>query len=135
MAAVPSLTFATWTDDAIQAFGPVCQVNPWGSIESLGELLHGAHLVAYSHNDQEALIALRREQYGAGVRVHLQAMVSTGAAPLQARQLMDSVEALAVAWHGDVLTMVSQHPKIAATAKRWGGHISGAVICKHLRTH
>lgn len=133
VAAVPSLTPTAWTPEAVHAFGPVCQVNPWGPLESTAELLDGAFLYAYEHDDQAALVALQRTVYAGGVQVHLQAMVGQGRVPVQARQVMGAVEHMARRLGADVLTLVSQHPAIAASAPRWGGQISGAVIRKILK--
>jgi hypothetical protein len=125
-----------WTLEAVNAFEPVCAVNPFGVLQSASELVEGSYLFEYQHGDQVALIALNRDVFSGGIRVHLQALVNlTPDLPLQYRHTMQAVENTARIWGADILTLCTQHAAMTAAAPRWGGEISGAIITKILRTH
>jgi hypothetical protein len=113
----------------------VVEVNPWGPLASLPEIMNGSTLYHYQQGEQEALVALLRTVYSGGVEVNLQAMVGQGRVPVQVRQVMGAVENMALKLGADVLTLSSQHTAVARSAPRWGGHISGAVIRKFLKAH
>jgi hypothetical protein len=121
------------TAEAVLAFAPVCQVNPYGAVQSPAELVAGCYLFEYAHHDQAALVALSFGLFSGGNRVHINALQSMNpAAPIQMRQVMAAIESTAFAMGADVLTLSTQHKAIAAGAARWGGHISGAVVAKYL---
>lgn len=133
MVPVQTLKNTDWTKDAINAFAPVCDVNPFGAIQSPGELVHGCYLFEYQHGKQAALVALQRDQFSGGCRVHVQAVQTLDPRQhLQTRQIMAAIEKTAFSMGADVLTMATQHKAIAAGASRWGGHISGVVLSKTL---
>lgn len=111
----------------------MCDVNPFGAIQSPGELVNGCYLFEYSHGHQAAFVALQRDQFSGGCRVHVQALQTINPAhPIQMRHIMAAIEQTAFAMGADVLTLATQHKAIAAGAARWGGHISGAVLSKTL---
>lgn len=122
----------TWTPDSVDAFGPVCHVNPFGAIQSPSELVHGCYLYEYRKGEQSALVALHRNQFSGGCRVHVQALQSLAPGRIQTRHLMAAIEAQAFDMGADVLTLATQHTGIAAAAGRWGAHISGVVVAKYL---
>ncbi len=133
MAAAQALKAVPWTPEAVEAFAPCCDTDPFGPLLSPRELLHDSYLHEYHHGLDEALIAIKRHVTSGGCRVHLQGLVNMDKLhPLRSGHLMQSVEALARAYQADVLTMCTQHKAMAAACGRWGGHISGAVIAKYL---
>lgn len=122
-----------WTADAIETFDAVCSVNPYGPLQNAAELVAGCYLFEYRHGKQAALVALQRDAFSHGVRVHVQALATVNKDhPIQTRQIMAAIEGAAFNLGADVLTMATQHPAIAKGAPRWGGHIAGAVIAKYL---
>jgi hypothetical protein len=122
-----------WTPDAVQAFAPVCSNDPFGPLLTPAEMLHGSYLYDYQRGNQSALVALTREVFAGGIRVHVQGLVSDAPGQLQTRHLMQDIEATARNLGADVLTLCTRHPAIAASAPRWGGRVSGAIITKFLR--
>lgn len=133
MAAAKALKAVAWTPEAVDAFAPCCDVDPFGPLLSPRELLHESYLHEFHHGNQAALVALTRFVTSGGCRVHVQGLVSTDKLhPLSHGPVMQALEATARAYQADVLTMCTQHPPLAAACRRWGGHISGAVIAKYL---
>lgn len=124
-----------WTPDAVQAFAPVCQNDPFGPLQTPGELLQGSYLYDYQRGQQSALVALTRDVFAGGIRVHVQGLISDAPGQLQTRHLMQDIEATARNLGADVLTLCTRHAAIAASAPRWGGQVSGAIITKFLRVH
>ena len=134
MACEETLTATAWTDLAVLRFQTVANANPFGLIESPLELLNQSYLHVYQFNNQAALIALKRESFANGIRVHVQGLVALPhSAPLQLRHVMMSIENQALVYGADVLTMCTHHAALAAGATRWGGHISGAVLSKKIK--
>lgn len=134
MAASSSLKPRQWSIEATEAFEPVALASPWGPLQSTGELLHGCFLFEFEHRDQRALVAMSRARASGGTRVHVQGLVSLGA-PLQMQPLMSQIEQTALDMGGDVLTMLTRHHQMARLAPKWGAHIAGAAIAKHLKVH
>lgn len=134
MAASSSLIPRAWSAEAIEAFEPVALASPWGPLLSPAELLQGCYLFEFEHRDQLALVALSRSTASGGVRVHVQGLVSQGS-PLQMQPLMSQIEQTALNLGGDVLTMLTRHHQMARLAPKWGAHIAGAAIAKHLKVH
>lgn len=122
-----------WTHEHLQAFQPVCDCDPFGPLQQPGELLKGSYLFEYQNREQGALVALSREVSSGGIRVHVQAMVSTTPGKLQTCQLIAEIEATAVNLGADILSFCTPHKEIVDGAKRWGGQVSGAIITKILR--
>lgn len=122
-----------WTPERLAAFQPVCDCDPFGPLQQPGELLQGAYLFEYQNREQGALVALSREVCSGGIRVHVQAMVSTTPGKLQTCQLIAEIEATAVNLGADILSFCTPHKEIVDGAKRWGGSVTGAIITKILR--
>ena len=122
-----------WTPEHVAAFQKVCDCDPFGPLQTPGELLQGSYLYQYKNREQGALVALSREVNSGGIRVHVQAMVSTTPGKLQTRQLIAAIEATAKNLGADVLSFCTPHRQIIDGAKRWGGNVTGAIITKILK--
>jgi hypothetical protein len=96
-------------------------------------MLHGCGLFHYDHKGQEAMLAMRLDQWATGGRtLHIMGAVSVGKRPVQARQLFGAVEHKARDLQADVLSLCTVHKAIAASAPRWGGQITGVIVTKQL---
>lgn len=122
-----------WTPEHVAAFQKVADVDPFGPLQTPFELLQGSYLYQYKNREQGALVALTREVSKKGVRVHVQAMVSTTPGKLQTRQLIAAIETTAKNMGAEILSFCTPHKQIIDGAKRWGGNVTGAIITKNLR--
>jgi len=133
MAHLQALKGGTWDVESLNAFEPIVAACPFGGLQSVGEILHGCGCFHWSKDGQEALLALRLDQWRAGRTLHVMGAVSVGEHPLQTRQVMAAVEHTGRLLGADVLTLCTPHAAIAKSAGRWGGQITGAIIAKRLR--
>lgn len=127
-----ALTAAAWTPEALQTMASIAKESPFAQEQSIAEMMGGTELHRYVRGEQAALVALHFARYQGGMACHVTGCTSTGKAPLQTRQLMSSIESVAIARGAVTLTLCTRHVAIARGAKRWGGEITGAIIRKNL---
>lgn len=124
-----------WDPERVQAFAPVAGLDPFGPVLTPAELLAGSYLYRYEHRQQAALVALTREVFAGGIRVHIAGLLTETPGALQARTLYHDIEATARNLGADVLTLCTPHKAIIAGAPRWGAQVSGAILSKFLKVH
>jgi hypothetical protein len=117
----------------VHAFQPCCDVDPCAALLSPRELLHESYLHVFEHHDQRALIAIKRFVTSGGCRVHVQGLVNDGPAPLQLRTLLSQIEATAIKYGADVMSMQTPHPALVKASVRLGGYVNAASVIKFLR--
>ena len=125
-----------WTPEAVAAFQSSCDASPFGPLLSPLELLHESYLHEYVKGNQAALVAIKRLVTSGGCRVHVQGLVNQDPRnPISVRCLLSEIEASAVSYGADVMSMITQHKGLVTASVRLGGTITGAVVTKHLRRH
>lgn len=134
MAAAQALTLRDWDEDAVRAFYPVVDTNPWGPLENAGELLSGAFLAEYREGTRHALVAARPVQLSGGVRVEIVGLRSLGDR-LPADLIAKEVVKLSHALGGNLVAMSSRVPHILSTLNRHGWATTGALMVKALDSH
>jgi hypothetical protein len=132
MAAQKALIARPWSQDAIDAFQPCCDVDPCGALLSPLELLHESYLHEFEHREQRALVAIKRFVTSGGCRVHVQGLVNDGPAPLQLRTLLTQIEATAIKYGASVMSMQTPHPALVKASVRLGGYVNAANVIKFL---
>lgn len=125
------VTALHWSPELVEAFAPAAARNPWGALERPGEILNGSICFEVIHGRQRALMAVRPQPAGDGLRAEIVGMVSTG--PLFHFEPMDKA-ALMIAHQlgADVLAMSTQVPKLARGCHRVGWTTTGAILTKWL---
>lgn len=126
------LTPLQWTPEHVEAFTASVAANPYGPLESAGEVLHGAYLFEFSHRAQRALLAVRPVALSGGMRLDVVGLHGEGQR-FQAAAIDGAVEALGRARGAAALSMTTMHAGLAAAAKRQGWQQTGVVMTKILK--
>lgn len=128
------MTARNWTPELVDQFAPAAARNPWGPLEHPGEILDGSFLFELEHGSQRALMAVRANQLGLGVRAEVVGFVSAG--PLFHCEAMDRAAVLIAHQLGaDVLAMCTQVPALARACNRHGWATTGAILTKWVGVH
>lgn len=129
-----TLKLRPWDDQAIAAFHPVVDTNPWGPLECAGELLGGSYLFEYSAAGQRALVAARPVALSGGTRVEIVAMRSLGDR-LHAKPFCAALVGMGHQLEGNVLAMSSAVPHVLTTLSRNGWTTTGALMIQPIGSH
>lgn len=134
MADLETLKLRPWDEDAVRAFYPVVETNPWGPLENAGELLAGSYLAEYRDGTRRCLVAARPVELSGGVRVEIVGIRSLGDR-LPSDLIADEVVKLAHALGGNMVAMSSRVPHILSTLHRHGWATTGALMVKTMDSH
>lgn len=121
-----------WTVENCRAFAPALDRNPYGALESPGEVLTGSYLYQFDHRAQSALLAVRPLQLSHGVRLEVVGMVSEGQR-FQAAALDRVMTEIAFAHGADQLAMMTKHAGLVRACVRHGWADSGRILTKNTR--